>query len=515
MKDRVLWPDRAEAKAALASAALFAIAFPPFMLVVPGFLCLVPLALYVTRLADGNGTARGAARVGFWFGLIGYACNLYWIAIALSIYTKLAILGYFASLLVLAPVTAAAAAALYATRRVTRLPVAILLPIVWSASEVVLNRMSDLAFPWLPLGLAVSRVPVLAQIAEISGVRIISFWMAATAGLLVDAWLLRETRGAIARRVGAVAAIALMVVAYGVARMRNIETRPLAPIAIVQPNIPQLDKWQAENRDRIVGMIASLVRERMLKGDAKLVVLPEVALPGFIAEHPEWQDTLRALTAINQTPIIFGVLDLDYRSPEDYEYFNAAMLADSSGAINTQPAYHKAKLVPIVERVPFMNPQWFKRFRYFGGLGRGEHQSVFTFAFGGAGVLICYESIFPEISRAYRQNGADVLLNITNDAWFGRSLAPYQHEAHMALRAIENRVSVVRSANTGISGYIDPLGRIHQRTGLFVPATATYRAETTSIITPYVRFGDWIGFVSIIATAVGTMVYASRRRRAA
>jgi len=515
VRERVLWPDRAEAKVALASAALFAISFPPFLLVLPAFLCLVPFALYITRLADGTGTARSAARVGFWFGLIGYACNLYWIAIALSLYTKLAILGYFGALLVLAPVTAAAGASLYAVRRLTRLPLGLLLPVVWSASEVVINRMSDLAFPWLPLGLGVSRVPVLAQIADLSGVRGITFWMAATAGLLVDAWLHRAVRGGIARRTAGAATIALLVTAYGVARMRTVEMRTLAPIAIVQPNIPQIDKWQEANRGRIVGMIAQLTRERMARGDAKLVVLPEVALPGFLVEHPEWQDTLRALTAVNGTPIIFGVLDLDYRSPEDYEYFNAAMLADSTGATNTQPAYHKAKLVPIVERVPFMNPQWFKRFKYFGGLGRGERQTVFQLPFGGSGVLICYESVFPEISRSYRQQGADVLLNITNDAWFGRSLAPYQHEAHLALRAIENRISVVRSANTGISGYIDPLGRIHYRTGLYETASATYRTETTSITTLYVRFGDWLGIASLIATAIGVMVYASRRRRPA
>lgn len=513
MRERVLWPDRDEAKAALASAALFAIAFPPFKLVLPALLCLVPLAVFIATLADGTGSARAAARVGFWFGLVGYACNLYWIAIALAIYTKLAILGYFASLLVLAPVTAAAGAALFAIRRLTRLPMGIVLPVVWSASEVVLNRMSDLAFPWLPLGLGVSRLPVLAQIAEISGVRGISFWMAATAGLVTDAWLLRGTRGAVQRRIALAGILALFVAVYGVVRMKTIHPRPLAPIAIVQPNIPQLDKWQAENREKIVGMIAALTRERMMRGDAALVVLPEVALPGFLAEHPEWGDTLRALTAIHHTPIIFGVLDLIWKGPEDYEYFNAAMLADSTGATNTQPSYHKAKLVPIVERVPFINPAWFRNLKYFGGLGRGFEQIPYRLPFGEAGVLICYESIFPEISRAYRKRGADVLLNITNDAWFGRSLAPYQHEAHLALRAIENRVSVVRSANTGISGYIDPLGRIRERTELFVPGTATYRTETTSIITPYVRFGDWLGILSLVLTAVGSIAYASRRTR--
>jgi apolipoprotein N-acyltransferase len=117
-------------------------------------------------------------------------------------------------------------------------------------------------------------------------------------------------------------------------------------------------------------------------------------------------------------------------------------------------------------------------------------------------VLICYESIFPAQSRALRRNGADLILNITNDAWFGRSLAPWQHEAHMTLRAIETRAGVVRAANTGISSYIDPLGRVHGATGLFVPAAKTYRAQTTDIRTPFVRVGDWVGWLCIVAAAL-------------
>jgi apolipoprotein N-acyltransferase len=127
-------------------------------------------------------------------------------------------------------------------------------------------------------------------------------------------------------------------------------------------------------------------------------------------------------------------------------------------------------------------------------------------------VLICYESIFPQLSRAYRRNGADVLLNITNDAWFGRSLAPYQHESHLALRAIENRVGIVRSANTGISEYIDPLGRVHGATALFVEASRSFRVETTDVRTPFTRYGDWVGILSAIATVVLVLWDRARRR---
>ena len=101
---------------------------------------------------------------------------------------------------------------------------------------------------------------------------------------------------------------------------------------------------------------------------------------------------------------------------------------------------------------------------------------------GKVGVLICYESIFPQLSRRYRRAGADLIVNMTNDAWFGRAMAPYQHEAHLRLRAIENRVGIVRAANTGISEYVDPLGRSHGATRLFVSAAPVPRPSTTYFV---------------------------------
>jgi apolipoprotein N-acyltransferase len=527
VKSRVLWPARHEAVAALASAVLFALAFPPVPLLIPVFVCLVPMAIGIARQADGDGTVRGAVRIGFWFAIVGYGSALYWIAGALSLFTKLAILGFVGAIVWLGIMVAIVAMALYAMRRVTKLPLAILLPVVWTAGELVLAHFPDLSFPWLPLGLATVQAPVLAQLAEVSGVRGVSFWVAAVNGLVADLWMLHRAHSATGRdegfwrrpaamgRVGGIAAIFALVTAYGIWRTRTIELRTFAPIAVVQPNIPQDEKWQAEQRDRIVGIIAGITRDVLPKSDAELVVWPEVALPGYLLDHPEWRDTLHALATIDSTPILFGVLDVDFRTREDYDYYNAAMLTDRLGIVGAQPAYRKGHLVPIVERVPFVNPRWFSGMKYFGAFGIGTETDPFELASGRAGVLICYESIYPQRSRGFRRNGADILINITNDAWFGRSLAPWQHHAHLILRAIETRVGIVRSANTGISGYIDPLGIDRGRTALFVAAAPTYVAQTTDITTPYVLFGDWLGVLSLIATAAGTAAYAVQHRRRA
>jgi apolipoprotein N-acyltransferase len=513
-------PVREEALSAFASAALFLIAFPPFRFLVPAFLTLIPAAVVVARKVDAGEPIRMSFRFGFWFGALAYGFALYWIAIALSIYTKLSFLGYIGAVLVMALVVGGTMATLHLARRTTRWPFALLLPIVWTASEVFINYMSDLAFPWLPLGLATSRFPTLAQVADISGVRGVSFWIAAMAGLLTDAWLGRSQPKVVPVRLAAVCLLAALVAVYGRWRLGSIQMRSVAPVAIVQPNIPQEEKWQEENQNRIVTMLASLTRESMGSGAPRLVVWPEVALPGYLIQNPSWADTLRSLSAPTRIPILFGVLDVEFLGTraadgaQDYEVFNAAMTTDSTGRIAPQGPYRKEFLVPVVERVPFVDPDWFQGLRYFGGFGRGKDQPPFRYAFGDAGVLICYESIFPQLSREYRRRGAEFLVNITNDAWFGQSIAPYQHEAHIALRAIENRIGIVRAANTGISTYVDPLGRFHGETKLETSANHTYQVETSAVVTPFVRLGDWIGTASLVAS-VGLLVTAWARRRRA
>lgn len=508
---RILRPTRAEAIAALASAALFALAFPPFDLVVPVFLCLVPLAVAVARQVDEGGSPASAARLGFWFGFLGYGANLYWIAVALSLFTRLAIAGYIASLLWLAPFVGAAFAALFAMRRATRLPMAVLLPVAWVALELVLNYLLDLSFPWLPLGLAAAPHPVLAQIADLSGVRGVSFWMALTNGLIADAWLARHSARAVVVRALAVGALAACVTAYGAWRLRTTPTRPVALIAVVQPNVPEDEKLNATDRARFITSLASLTRSALREADPALVVWPETALPGYLADHPLWLDSLRVLATVERTPILFGVLDVQWKTTTRYDYFNAAMLTDSIGRLGGAAPYRKSFLVPIVERVPFVNPEWFAGIEYFGGFGRGAPPEPFELPFGRIGVLICYESVFPQLSRRYRNHGADLLVNITNDAWFGRSSAPYQHFAHLALRAIETRTGIVRSANTGISAYVDPLGRVHGATALFEPAARSFLASTSDVRTLYVRVGDWVGALCLLSTVL--LVIADRRRR--
>lgn len=505
---RGILPTRYEAFAALLSGGLFAIAFPPFNWLVPALICLVPLAVCVAKLADSDAHGWSATRAGFWFGIIGYGANLYWIAIALLLYTKLALLGYLGTLVWLAPMVAITATALFTARRLTGWPLAILLPVVWVASEVMLNYLSDLAFPWLPLGLSTSRLPILAQFADISGVRGVSFWIAAVNGLLADAWLWKHDRKASLVRVIGAAAVVGVAALYGAWRMSSITLTPFARVAVVQPNIPEEAKLHIEDPTTHVAILAQMTRRELVEHQPQLVFWPEAALDRFIMQYPNWLDSLRAVAMVRPTPIITGFLDIDTAG-----YYNAATITDSFGRIGFQPSYKKQYLVPIVERVPFLNPEWFKGMNYFGGFGRGTSEAPFETPIGKVGMIICYESIFSQLSRAYARQGAVLLANITNDAWFQRSTAPYQHIAHLPLRAIETRLPVVRAANTGISAYIDPLGRVRAETPLFVPYSNTFTIESAHTTTLYTRIGDWIGWLCLTATIV-MLLAAWRQRRA-
>jgi len=290
-------------------------------------------------------------------------------------------------------------------------------------------------------------------------------------------------------------------------RARTLETRPAARVAVVQPNIPEHVKL--DTQAGIDSTFASLERlmPRLRPGSVDLVVMPEVTLRAFPDVQTGWVAPFENYAAMAGAPILFGALGLDGDVPSgEYEVFNSAFLVGPEGKEDYR--YDKRFLVPFVERVPIIPPEWFGDLEYFGGYGVGRGWPLARVAGTAYGVLICYESSYPEGARAFRREGADVLLNITNDAWYGReplyarTTALWQHPAHMVMRAIENRMGVARAANTGISLFVDPVGRVHDATRLFEADLRVATVETTDIVTLYTRVGDLAGK----GAAVGALV---------
>jgi apolipoprotein N-acyltransferase len=269
-------------------------------------------------------------------------------------------------------------------------------------------------------------------------------------------------------------------------------------VAVVQPNVGFAEKRENRERDSLVLELLALTRRADSMPGVRLVAWPEAAVDEYFFRHPDWERWIGSLVRETGVPIVAGALDVQWgETPTDYQYYNAAFVFDSTGSSGAQPSYRKTYLVPIVERVPFVNPRWFGKLEYFGGFGRGDRFPVYRIAEGGFGILICYESAFEDLARRYRRDGADFLVNITNDAWFGRSAAPYQHASHLVMRAIETRMGVARAANTGISEFVDPLGHVHEATPLYAERVLARAVLTTDGRTLYVRFGDWVGALAL------------------
>ena len=489
---------RADWRLVIGGAVLTFIAYPPFHFFLPTFLCLVPA---VWMIEDGHADGRPWRRQvvqGFWYGFFAHGLILYWVVSALWPFTKLSVFGYLATVSILALYMGLCFGVSGWVVRRTRLPLLVVLPVVWTAVDWLIGHQGDIRFPWLGLGYSLTGFPTFVQIADVVGTRGVTLLLVAANVALAMAWRRRATPKAMWGRVGGVAVGLVMVLSYGVIRERTASVQSVGNIGIVQPNIAASTERDSRSRDDIFTDLLRLSREVHSSDEVDLLVWPEAAVPGYFSRRPDWQLEIQSLATEFAAPALVGGLDLDFRAADDYDYYNAAFLF-SPGA-DTMPVYRKRYLVPITERVPFVNPNWFKGLEFFGGFGQGTEGTIFHAEDHAFGVLICYESIFENLSRQLRRDGADFLLNITNDAWFGRTAATYQHAAHLTMRAIENRVGIARAANSGISGWVDPFGRFHDRTDLYEEATAVYPLTTGAHRPLYVRLGDWVGLLTVVAT---------------
>jgi apolipoprotein N-acyltransferase len=250
------------------------------------------------------------------------------------------------------------------------------------------------------------------------------------------------------------------------------------PVAVIQPNVTQAFKWDPASAAATYRKVNVLIAEAE-REDPALVVGPEACLPFAVSEG---STRLPAEIAAGTRPLLLGVVTgigegrrgkLDGHPVTVYRrHYNSALLVDADRTVLDR--HDKQYLVPFTEQVPykrvlgFVLPMMRKQFGKFVPAADlhlltvpGQPRPVRF------GALVCYESLFPALVARLRGMGADFMVNVTNDAWFGRSTFPYQHAGMSTLRAIENRVSIVRAANTGVSAFYDPLGRPGLRTGIF------------------------------------------------
>lgn len=483
---------------AITSGLLSAASFPPIGVAPLAWIAWVPLLL-----AIHGRDPRPAFALGFVAGLIANLGTFHWIVVVVHTYGHAPLLFALLALLLmslyLALYQACWAGGIARALQLGEGAAIWLGAALWVGLELVRAHTIS-GFPWALAGYSQAPFTSLIQIAEWTGPYGVSFLLI-LANLAIAAVLWRWTAGRPVRRalrrlvlLGGLLGVVWLAGAFRQAQITLLmsDEEPLR-VAVVQGNIPQDVKWSPES------VVASLSRHLALTADAAesfphLIVWPEAAVTFFFQNEEALADLIFKASDEAGAPIFFGgsAYDEEESGTPRVRYYNSAFLVAPGEQVEGR--YDKIHLVPFGEYVPFREQIRFVSRVATGIAGAdmtaGGEAVVFSVAGRRFGALICYESIFPELSRALVAKGADFLVNITNDAWFGRSGAPGQHLQMAIFRAVENRVGIARAANTGFSALIQPTGEVIEKTKLFTMTQFTAPLSTGGLETFYTRRGD-------------------------
>lgn len=392
------------------------------------------------------------------------------------------------------------------------------LPFIWVGFEY-LHSIGDLAFPWQTLGNTQTYDVVRAQFISYTGVYGLSFWIVTINAIAFYLVMnIASQRWTVTSKPAILTAVGIVVIhfipfVYGTVILSY--DRPVADnirVGVVQPDLDPFDKWET-GRNKLLDQLL-FQSEQLVDEFPDLILWPENSVTFFLTMPQNRLHRERVERFVNQThiPILTGVPYVRMYEKEEeaprtakeipetgqrYESFNAAVFFDPETDDYTW--YGKIILVPFVEKIPFGDIFEFavkiRRSIGIGGWDVGPDTTLFSFhdrwyrerSFG---TVICYESVYPGFVRHFTERGADFLVVITNDSWWGRTPGPRQHLQMSVLRAIENRRSIARAANGGISAFIDPYGRILFETGLFVQTQVSFRIPVTGYMSFYARHGD-------------------------
>jgi apolipoprotein N-acyltransferase len=479
----------------LLSGVLLVLIFPNFNFTVLAPVAIAPLLIACAREDSWKrrfilGWAAGFV---FWFAVC------YWIQFVLEVHGgmgKWGGWGTFTLFAVLKGLYTATFAALVGNvvRRPWAIPGAAAL---WTAVEYAHGTIGlawvGLGFAWLDLGNAAIDMPLLPRLAPVTGVWGMSFFLAMISGAIALAFLKRTLT-----HYTWLAAFALLPLLAALPPPRAGTER----VRVVQPNIDTEADWTPEN--------LALLEQRMIllsnPPDAPLIVWPEAPAPFYPADE-SFRKYMGDLAREAGTPILMGGVG---RTPNG-DPLNSAFLFEKNGEMSAE-RYDKIHLVPFGEYVPDA----------FGWVNRITHEigdfvpgtRIVTFPINGhkIGAFICYESAFPDTVRQFTKAGANVLVNLSNDGYFGHSAAREQHLELVRMRAAENQRWILRATNDGITAMIDPAGREIARLPLYTQTSAVFGYNSLTELTPYIRFGDWFAWLCLLGSAVSCGGSLIRRR---
>jgi apolipoprotein N-acyltransferase len=466
---------------------------------------LVPLFLAIRQVYQKN-----AFILGFVFGMVHNLGLVYWTVHTmhhygnLPVYQAVILLFLLAGYLSLFP---GLFAALLAWLRPKPTHLLLIAPALWCSLEIIRTHLFS-GFPWALLGYSQYDHLWLIQWADLFGVYGVSFFIVlvnsaltlAILGWLEAAWQDQNPTGRVITRCGAlVTVLAVAICGYGVWRLRtmdnSVDSVDTAKVAVIQGNIDQAQKWDPRFQVLTTVKYRNLSLQPSIK-DADLVIWPETAAPFYFNDDEILSKIV--IDGVKTAGAYFIIGSPSYAAgKEALIYHNSAYLVAPDG--KTVGKYDKVHLVPFGEYVPLKPwlPFIDKLVAQVGDFKPGRQGNTLKWKKHQVGMLICYEVIFPDLARAMVKNGAQLMVNITNDAWFGRTSAAYQHFSMAVFRAVENRRTLARAANTGISGFVDPCGRIVSSTGLFQKATVMTPVALMKTTSLYTRWGEWpLGMLS-------------------
>ena len=309
------------------------------------------------------------------------------------------------------------------------------------------------------------------------------------------------------------AVLFLLNLIYGLSVISDSVSGRAVRVAVVQGNIEQAKKWDQRYAAFIMDVYADLT-QKAAASQPQLIIWPETATPRSISSDPQLYHRVKAIAAAAQSPLLLGSSQLQKFKVNDLKsakYINSAYLITPSIGSNDKQRYDKIRLFPFGEYLPYKQtiPWSFINIPEIAAYIPGNNYTVFTLPHFQFGVTICWENLFSGLVRQFVRQGAQLIINITNEAWFGETAAPYQFLSMSVLRAVENGRYVIRCANTGISCFIDSHGRIVKRLQAKNGKDVFIRGILVGSIVPitkktfYTSHGDWMVWISIfIACAI-------------
>ncbi|MDP6629309.1 MAG: apolipoprotein N-acyltransferase [Candidatus Marinimicrobia bacterium] len=491
--------DRSPYQLAIIAGVLIGCAYPPFPGVTAwvGFIPLIHI--WLTQ------PPKESARWTFFAGVISHIIAFYWIGLNSGASIIAAFFSMAASILYLSAIWAVFGWGMATIEKRFGNSIAIM-PFAWASLEW-LRAFGPLGFPWANLAITQTKILPLIQITDTTGSEGVAFWLIL---LNILVYLTIRSSGDLGTQKKVLALVFILPWIFGAFRIYqfdSVEAKEVRSVAAIQPNVNPNQKWEASFRDRLYTIMDSLNAEAYSM-DPDLVLWPEAALPAYMRVS---SSRLKYEWLVNDTkiPLAMGTVDYD-RDSTGRRVYNGTIFF----GINGNKMYHKIFLVPFAEYIP-MSPRFpaLKKLNF--GQANFTHGDEFT-TFPLDSVyfsnMICYESTHPAVARGFMNNGARFLTIEANDAWLRNSSGVRQHFELARLRAVEQRAGIIRSANTGISGLIQPSGRVDQKIKFGDQAVFLGEVILNQGVTFYGRYGSVFAQMCFILTLI-QIVWLIRRQK--